>query len=185
VVGDESLLQVLVYRGGAMARLGHNHVIASHQLSGSVYVSEDPTATRFDIRFPVEGLTVDEPELREVAGPDFPAGVPQSAREGTHTNMLSEALLDAEQYPDIRLRATDIRIEGDHYDAGVEITIKGQSHVLRVPITAKWQQDGTLSASGEFPLKQSELGLKPFSIAMGALLVLDQMQVRFRLSARR
>src|SRR4051812_1825990 len=34
VVADESLLQIFVYRGGAMARLGHNHVIASHQLAG-------------------------------------------------------------------------------------------------------------------------------------------------------
>ena len=34
VVAEESLLQILVYRGGAMARLGHNHVIASHHLSG-------------------------------------------------------------------------------------------------------------------------------------------------------
>jgi polyisoprenoid-binding protein YceI len=99
--------------------------------------------------------------------------------------MLSEALLDGEQYPEIRLRATGIRSAGDgeHYDAEVEVTIKGQTHLLRVPFTAKWQTD-ELRASGEFPLKQSELGLKPFSIAMGALVVLDQMQVRFRLTAR-
>jgi polyisoprenoid-binding protein YceI len=185
VAPAESLLQILVYRGGAMAKLGHNHVIASHQLSGSVYATEDPTATRFDIRFPVKDLTVDEPELRAAAGPDFPPGVPQNAREGTHTNMLSEGLLDGEQFPEIRLRATAIRSagDGDRYDADVEVTIKGQSRVLRVPITAKWQS-AELSASGEFPLKQSDLGLKPFSVAMGTLVVLDQMQVRFRLTAR-
>ena len=185
VVPEESLLQILVYRGGAMARLGHNHVIASHQLSGSVYAYEDPTATRFDIHFPVQGLTVDEPELRAAAGPDFPPGVPQNARDGTHTNMLSEALLDGEHFPEIRLRATDIRVEGDHYDAGIEVTIKGQAHELRVPVSTRWQTADAVQASGEFPLKQSELGLKPFSVAMGALVVLDQMQVRFRVTARR
>src|SRR5262245_42146159 len=42
VIPEESLLQILVYRGGAMARLGHNHVIASHQLSGAVYALGDP-----------------------------------------------------------------------------------------------------------------------------------------------
>jgi len=184
VVPAESLLQILVYRGGAMARLGHNHVIASHQLSGSVYATEDPTATRFDIRFPVKDLTVDEPQLRTAAGADFAPGVPENARAGTHANMLSEELLDGEQYPEIRLRATDIRADGDHYDVGVEVTIKGQSHLLRVPIVARWQPDGVLDATGEFPLKQSELGLKPFSVAMGTLVVLDQMQVRFRITAR-
>src|SRR5262245_46906348 len=67
VSAEDSLLQVLVYRGGAMARLGHNHVIASHQLSGVVYLADDPLATRFDIQFPVNELTVDEPALREAA----------------------------------------------------------------------------------------------------------------------
>src|ERR1044071_8119651 len=86
VIPDESLLQVLVHRGGAMARLGHNHVIASHQLAGTGYVTDDALQTRFDISFPVNDLTVDELALREQAGLDFPPGVPQSAREGTQTN---------------------------------------------------------------------------------------------------
>src|SRR3954469_4541549 len=52
VLADQSLLQILVYRGGAAARLGHNHVIASHHLAGVVHVTGDPLATRFDISFP-------------------------------------------------------------------------------------------------------------------------------------
>jgi len=183
VVADESLLQILVHRGGAMARLGHNHVIASHELAGSLYVGDDPLATRFDISFPVTGLTVDEPALRAAAGPDFPPAVPQSARDGTHTNMLSPALLDGANYPSIRLRASDVRAAGDHYDAGVEVTFKGETRVLRVPVSVR-REPGVIVASGEFPLTQSELGLKPFSIAMGALVVLDEMQIRFDVTAR-
>jgi polyisoprenoid-binding protein YceI len=183
VVADESLLQILVYRGGAMARLGHNHVIASHQLAGSVYVTADPLATRFEITFPVNGLTVDEPALREAAGPDFPPAVPQSARDGTHKNLLSEALLDGANYPEIRLRALDIRAAGEAYDAGVEILFKGQAYARRVPVGVR-REAGMLVASGEFPLRQSELGLKPFSVAMGSLVVLDEMHVRFEITAR-
>src|SRR5204863_7891213 len=63
VVPAESLLQILVHRGGAMARLGHNHVIASHGLAGTVYVTDAALQTRFDISFPVNELTVDEPAL--------------------------------------------------------------------------------------------------------------------------
>jgi polyisoprenoid-binding protein YceI len=183
VVAEESLLQVLVYRGGAMARLGHNHVIASHQLAGSVYLTDDPAATRFDIHFPVNGLTVDEPALREAAGADFPPTVPQSARDGTRTNLLSEPLLDGVHYPDIRLRATGVKPAASGYEATVEITFKDQAHSVTVPVAVE-RGDGQLIASGEFPLTQSELGLKPFSVAMGTLVVLDQMQVRFRVTAR-
>jgi len=54
---------------------------------------------------------------------------------------------------------------------------------VRVPVTIR-RQDGALIASGEFPLKQSELGLKPFSIGLGALVVLDDMRIHFDVSAR-
>ena len=166
-----------------MARLGHNHVIASHLLSGTVYLTDDASQTRFDISFPVSDLTVDEPALREQAGPDFPPGVPQSARDGTHTNLLSEALLDAAHYPTIRLRATDVIEAANGYDMGVEIWIKDQVKTMRVPVLVE-RKDGAILASGEFPLKQSELGLNPFSIAMGAQVVLDDKTVRFTVTAR-
>jgi hypothetical protein len=184
VIAEESLLQVFVYRGGAMARLGHNHVIASHQLSGVVYVTDDPLATRFDVRFPVGDLTVDEPALRAAAGADFSSIVPQSSRDGTRSNMLSEALLDAVHFPQVGLRATDVRAAGDHYDVGVLVTLKGASYSLRVPVAVK-RADGAITASGEFPLRQSYLGLEPFSAALGALVVLDDMRVKFDLTARR
>jgi polyisoprenoid-binding protein YceI len=183
VVAEESLLQILVFRGGAMARLGHNHVIASHQLSGTVYVADDPLQTRFEIRVPVNELTVDEPAMREMAGTDFPPGVPQTARDGTRKNMLSEALLDGEKYPTIRLRATDVVAAGEGFDVGVEITIKDQVRTVRVPV-ALARKDGALVARGEFPLKQSELGFKPFSVAMGTLVVLDEMHIHFEVVAR-
>jgi hypothetical protein len=183
VVAEESLLQILVYRGGAMARLGHNHVIASHQLAGSVYVTDDPLQSRFDISFPVNELTIDEPAMRELAGADFPPGVPQTARDGTRTNMLSEALLNGATYPQIRLRATDVVAAGAGYEVGVEITLKDQVHSVRVPVQLQ-RKEGALVASGEFPLKQSDLGLKPFSVAMGSLVVIDEMHIHFDISAR-
>src|SRR4030095_6194261 len=138
-----------------MARLGHNHVIASHQLSGTVFVADDPLQSRFDISVPVNELTIDEPAMREQAGADFPPGVPQSARDGTRKNMLSEALLDGEKYPAIRLRATDVAAAGEGFDVGVEITIKDQLHTVRVPVTLERKDDAVI-ARGDFPLKQSE-----------------------------
>jgi polyisoprenoid-binding protein YceI len=184
VTTEESQLQILVYRGGAMARLGHNHVIASHHLEGEVFVTPDPLATRFDIRIPVNELTIDEPAMRESAGAEFPPGVPQSARDGTRKNLLSEALLDGARYPVIRLRAMDVRAAAEGFDVGVEITLKDQVRLVRVPVQLE-RMEGTLKARGEFGLKQSELGLKPFSVAMGTLIVLDDMKIRFEISARK
>jgi polyisoprenoid-binding protein YceI len=183
VVAEESMLQILVYRGGPMARLGHNHVIASHQLQGAVFLGEDRSQSRFDIRIPVNELTVDEPAMREAAGADFPPGVPQTARDGTRKNLLSEALLDGASHPQIRLRATDVKEGPDAWDVGVEITFRDRVYPVRVPVRVEQREDAIVSR-GEFTLNQSELGLKPFSIAMGTLVVMDEMRIRFEIVAR-
>ena len=41
-----SLLEIRVYRAGALASAGHNHIIASHDLTGTVYVPADRAARR-------------------------------------------------------------------------------------------------------------------------------------------
>jgi polyisoprenoid-binding protein YceI len=178
-----TLLTIQVYKGGSMAKMGHNHVIASRNLSGSVWLTANPLDTRFDIRLPVNDLRVDEPELRERAGADFPREVPQNAREGTYKNMLSAALLDGANYPEIRLRALDVLTAGEGFDVGVEITIKGQPHVVRVPMTVQHTPDSVV-ATGELALRQTELGLTPFSVMLGALVVQDEIRIHFSVTAR-
>jgi polyisoprenoid-binding protein YceI len=183
VVPGESLLQVFVHRGGAMAKLGHNHVVASHALAGTVYVTDDPLRTRFDLTIPVNELSIDEPGLREKAGADFPPNVPQNARDGTRRNLMSAALLDGVNYPTIRLRALEVAAMGAGYEVLVEVLLKGEARLVRAPVTIV-REGASLRASGAFPLKQSQLGLTPFTAAMGALIVLDDMKVEFEIMAR-
>ena len=42
---------------------------------------------------------------------------------------------------------------------------------------------GTLIVSGDTSVRQTDLGLKPFSAMLGALQVQDEMRVRFRIVA--
>jgi len=186
-VGEEVVLETRDASDGNVIYGTEEHQFpgnkAVHPLTGPVYVTDDPFGTRFDISVPVSELTVDEPALRAAAGPEFPPGVPENARASTRGNLMSGELLDAAHFPVMRLRATDVRAAGEAYDVGVEVTLKGSTYTLRVPVTVK-RQDGAIVASGEFPLKQSQLGLKPFAAAMGALVVLDDMRVRFDVTAR-
>jgi polyisoprenoid-binding protein YceI len=184
IVAADSLLTVLVYRGGALALAGHNHIVASHELSGTLYVTDDLVATGFELHVPLDSLTVDEPQLRAREGVDFPPDVPDAAREGTRHNMLGPALLDAEHYPQIVLSADRLAsVAADHASAHVRVDIRGQQHFLDVPM--RFQRDATqVVVEGELALKQTDLGLTPFSALLGALQVLDEMRVRFRLVAR-
>jgi polyisoprenoid-binding protein YceI len=189
IAAGESLLTLLVFRGGPLAKAGHNHVIASHALRGTLYVPADLTRTTFEVHFPVAELTVDEAALRAQEnearnGPaDFPPDVPDSAKEGTRKNMLGGALLDAEHYPDIDLRSSSLEQQsGSQWLAHVTVTVRGHESAIAVPV--HYQSEGdVVVASGEFPLKQTDLGLTPFSALLGALQVVDEMKVRFRIVA--
>ena len=187
VSAAESLLTILVYKGGALAGAGHNHVIASHELSGNIYLGTDVLQTTFELHVPVTTLTVDENELR--AGEhssEFPPDVPDSAKAGTRHNMLGEALLDGERHPQIVLRALRLRAAQPDVTgtllAQVQASVRDELHEFEVPVRYE-QAAGTIVVSGETTLKQSELGLKPFSAMLGALVVQDEMRVRFRIVA--
>jgi polyisoprenoid-binding protein YceI len=185
VVAGESLLTIQVYRGGPLAKAGHNHVIASRELAGTIYVPPDPTRTTFEIRLPVATLSVDEAPLREQAGQDFQAAVPDSAREGTRRNMLGQALLNAELFPQIVLRSQSIESGGAQGNLEVHLVaeVRQAPHAILVPVHYD-MQPMQVRISGEMPLRQSDLGLTPFSAMLGALQVEDEMRVKFRIVAR-
>ncbi len=185
LAAGESLLSILAFRAGTLAKFGHNHVIASHDISGTFYVPDAVEHSTFELHIPVAQLAIDEPDLRAKEGPDFPKDVPDSAREGTRRNMLSEALLNVAQYGEITLtsRHIDVTTPGTQLRADVQITVRGQTHTLSVPVTYSLSGD-RLTADGDLPLKQSDLGLTPFTAALGALAVQDELRVRFHFVAR-
>ena len=183
VVPEDSLLTVLVFRGGALAKAGHNHVIASHTLSGTAWVPEDESHASFEIHAPVNDFTIDEPPLRALEGKDFASDVPDSAREGTRKNMLSEPMLDGARYPEIVLSSGPLERGPEGMLAQVNVGIRGQTRTFTVPI--RYEVKGNeLSAQGQLALKQTDLGLTPFSLLGGALHVEDEMTVKFSVVAR-
>ncbi len=184
VAAAESLLIVRAYRGGTLGAAGHNHLIASRALEGVVRVPADPAQASFELTLPVDSFTVDEQGLREAEhSADFPPAVPQSAREGTRRNMLGPALLDAAGFPLITLRGAGFETGAQgELRARIEVGVRGAGHQILVPIRYQLA-GGTLTVSGDLALRQSELGLRPFSVMLGALQVQDALQVSFRLVA--
>jgi YceI-like protein len=171
-----------VYKGGALSRAGHNHVVASHSLNGVVRVPDQPTRASFDVHMPVNELVVDEDDLRAKEGPDFPPGVPQDAKDGTKRNMLGPSLLEADRYPEIVLQSEAIQQGPAGLEAQVRVVVRDRASSVIVPV--KYEIQGPdLRVSGELSLKQTEIGLTPFSLFGGALKVLDEMKIRFAIVA--
>src|SRR5437879_13838170 len=66
----------------------------------------------------------------------------------------------------------------------VQTTVRGEVRAFTIPVSYRLT-DGTVTASVEARLRQSELGLTPFSAMLGALQVQDEMRISFRVCARR
>lgn len=170
-----SLITVTVRRGGLIARMGHDHAVASRNITG--YAA--PTEGRADFGFRLDQLTVDEPALRTLAG--LPATVPAEAVAGTRANMLGR-VLEAGRYPVVRLRAQPLA--GASGTLRLAITLHGVTRSIDVP-TALEVTPETLAATGSFRLRQTEFGITPMSLLGGALVVRDEMELSFRIHASR
>jgi polyisoprenoid-binding protein YceI len=180
---QQSQLHILVYRAGTMAQLGHNHVMSSSNLSGYVWLHDSLLQrSGFDLRLPVNELIVDDPAARTAEGEGFPLNVTEQGRAGTKVNMLKPELLDGERYPYLSL--TSVRISGSRAkpEVNVDITIKDKTRQLSVPVqlTVNGQ---TLQVAGEFVIKQTDFGITPQSVMMGALQVQDLLTIKFALVA--
>jgi polyisoprenoid-binding protein YceI len=172
-----SLVVIEVRRAGALARFGHDHVVASHDIQG--YVS--PAEQRADLRVELARLTVDEPELRTEAG--FVTAIPAASVEGTRQNMLNE-VLEAERYPYAEIEVTAVQENSPSARVNFSLTLHGKRRALESPVVIERNTD-TLEASGAFTLTQSDFGITPFAILGGAIAIQDALSVRFRIHARR
>ena len=183
IVPEQSELRVLVYREGALASLGHNHVISSHALSGVVGLTETVAGSTLYLNLPVDSLEVDRPELRDAEGDDFPGHLDASAVDGTRANMLGEKLLNAAQYPMIEIRSRSIGGNLPDLTVRAGITVRDQVALVDIPVRISVDDD-RLVAEGAFDLSHSQLGLEPFSVMLGALAVRDVMHVKFHIVGR-
>ncbi|WP_051958788.1 YceI family protein [Janthinobacterium sp. RA13] len=175
IAPEESLLTITVRRGGALARLGHDHVVASRSLQGVVA----PALGRAQFRFRLDAMSVDEASLRQAAG--LTTAPSADAIAGTRHNMLVR-VLEAERYPWVSI---DARRTGDKEVFEADITLHGVTRTLRLPVRIEQTVDGRrLQASGSLLLKQSDFGIVPFAVLGGAMAVQDQMELAFRITAR-
>lgn len=175
-----SLIVVTVRRGGPLARLGHDHVVASHQVDGLVA----PGRGRADFGFRLDRLAVDEAGLRQQARLDTTPSA--DAIAGTRHNMLTR-VLEADRYPLVALR-----VQGAPQSAGslgkatqtvqLSVTLHGVSRSYPAPLSLAPNGSG-LVASGTLALRQSDFGITPMSILHGAMTVADTMELRYRIVA--
>jgi hypothetical protein len=189
---SQSELRVLVYRAGPLARFGHNHVMVNHSIRGTVGPADAAGAAVFSLIVPAAGFVVDDAQARSQEGPDFAGDIPEDAKSGTLRNMLSEAVLNADQFPLITVNCIATRVAQGapgaptsgtaSLIATLAIRVAGHDSTIDAPFALEKDSD-RLAASGSLELRQSSLGLTPYSLMLGALQVQDAMTIKFRIVA--
>jgi len=172
-----SLLVIEVRRGGSLARLGHDHVVASHDVIG--YVA--PGEGRADLYVALAKLVVDEPDLRKQAG--FDTQPSESDIEGTRSNMHAH-VLDTEKYPYAVIEVKGADEKGKKPTLTVAITLHGQTRSFQIPSEIEID-DKTITVSGKLAFNQTDFGITPYALLGGAIAVKDGLELRFSVRARR
>jgi hypothetical protein len=180
----QSQVRIYVFRAGAAARFGHNHVLSAPQFNGYFYLPGSGTdAGRFDLAFRLDALDIDKPEYRAALGPAFASKISPDMIASTREHMLGEANLQAEQYPFVRIHSLQITGESPRFAARLSVELHGQVREMWVPLTVTGLPD-SLTASGSMVLRQSDFGIHPYSALGGILAVADALVIDFTLRGR-
>jgi hypothetical protein len=88
-------------------------------------------------------------------------------------------VLNAVQYPVITVKSMAITSTQGALSAALTINIAGHESIVQAPFTLDSDAQ-RLTAAGSLELKQTAIGLTPYSLMLGALQVQDAMRLKFK-----
>jgi len=159
-------LQVITGTAGPAAKMGHRLTLAMRSWQATVqWKGKSPAAVELTV-------AVDSLQVLSGEGGVTPLTAPEKAV--ARSNALK--FFDARKFPTIRFSSEQISKTADGYRLEGMLEIHGTSRPQTVDVTA--EDDATRLAT-EVAVRQSDFGVKPYSLMMGALKVADEVTVRF------
>ncbi len=182
IVESESILLIQVLRGGPLSRFGHNHVIGGPVISGHLALADNLPDSQLNLTIRLADLQVDRPQWRRAAGKDFSSEPSDDDIAGTRANMLGPKVLDVARFPVATAEVAGILGTVPDFSVLARITLKESTRSLPIPV--HFENDGErITATGTFVLTQSDFGIEPFSVLLGAISVKDDLQIQYTIVA--
>jgi polyisoprenoid-binding protein YceI len=171
-----SRFTVQAFATGILSAMGHNPKIGIRTFNGEVnFNPETAEGNGFRLVMQANSLSV----LDDVSDKD--------RREIEH--MVNEQVLEVSKYPEILYEAAAVsvqRLESTLYSATLNGNLNFHGITNAQQVTARIAGFGEmLRASGEFTLRQTDYGIKPISVAGGAMKVKDELKFSFEMVARK
>jgi polyisoprenoid-binding protein YceI len=153
---------------GRAAKMGHRLTIAMNSWRATVrWSGSEPTAVE---------LTIEVVSLQVLRGE---GGVtPLSGPEKVLVRSNALKSLDAERFPQIRFQADDIEKTTDGYRLTGKLEIHGKARERVIDVRVE-DLGNSWRISGQADVRQSDFGVKPYSLLMGSMKVVDNVTVSF------
>lgn len=174
-------IKIYAFRGGKATTLGHNHVLSSRQFTGFAYLPDKDLANaRFDLEFRMDQLEFENIPDNSKLGEAFASQLSSDEIKRTRDHMLSGDNFQADHFPFLRIHS--VRVAGEIPKLAVEIQVEmhGQKQNMLIPLTVEVLPN-RLTATGAFVLRQSDFGVKPYSVLGGFLAMQNEVVIEFTL----
>ncbi len=153
---------------GRATRMGHRLTIAMTRWQATVsWVGGEPTTAELAVEVDSFEVLRGEGGIKGLSGPE---------KALVRSNALKA--LDAGRFPGIRFTADAIEKTGDGYRLTGTLHIRGKSHQHVIDLCTEDLGD-SWRMSAESKVRQSDYGVKPYSMLMGSLRVADEVTVSF------
>jgi polyisoprenoid-binding protein YceI len=171
-----SRFTVQAFATGLLSAFGHSPTIGIRDYQGDIQFVPQ-TFEKALVRVKVQTSTMDV--LDEMESDD------RRKLEKT----MNEEVLDVQRFPLAVYETKEVTVQkpsDNLYSVRVSGELSFHGVTLTHSLDARVTDMGTmLRISGEFPLRQSDYGIKPVSFAGGALRLKDELKFKFELVARR
>lgn len=181
---ENSILRVYVGRAGPLARMGHNHVVHTRDLSGEVVLAANLVESTASFSFPLSSFIVDDQSERDRAGEGFDSQPGRRAIEGTRENMMSEAVLNAAVFSTITATINTESVTDSQWDFSISLDLKGNIVNLELPAEVLVDESG-ISVDASFTLNHADIGLSVFTALGGSLSVAEALDFELHIEATR
>ena len=171
IVAAESSFTVFVAKDGMLARMAHDHNIGVKGFSGKVTIpNHSASAGTLELDADARSLVI----LDQI-----------SAKDKTEiTNNMNTYVLESAKFPKITFRSTSISNfsqNGNNASLTVngDLTLHGTTKRVAIPVSVA--QTG---ATGQYTLRQTDFGIKPYSAMLGSIKVKNEVVIRFNMVAK-
>lgn len=176
--GQVELKSSRVYVFVGKTGLGHEHAVIGTLKSGEMHFGKDKDSGKLE--FDMRTFVADTPDARQYIG--LKGETDRATQQKVNANMLGPQVLNVASFPTATLEIVSIKKQSDLKDGAAGYQIEGDFTLhgvaRRIRFTALDEpKKGWHHLRGRFAIRQTDFGITPFTTALGAVGVADELTI--------